>query len=212
MVTDKNFTEGINNLSKEFDKLNPPKKLWYKITSKKSEFQKRMEQPIQKIVDTAVPYFIHKNTEKLKELSKNCKFEKTPELESDKRIAELERKNAELDCQVNRNKYCYSCANATDRCFRNEIGCLCEKYKSYKDENAKLKEENKFLKEQCLILVDGNVCKSTCSEIKKQLTKAKEILEKLLEEEKNNAYWEMNGSDQSSYYEVRKQAEQFLKE
>lgn len=45
-----------------------------------------------------------------------------------------------------------------------------------------------------------------------QLTEAKEILTKLLEEEKNNMYWEMNGSDKSSYYEVRKQAEQFLKE
>ena len=71
MVTSKDFTEGMNNLFKEFSKLNPLKKLWYKITSKKSEFQKRMEQPIQKIVDTAVPYFVHKNTEKLKELSKN---------------------------------------------------------------------------------------------------------------------------------------------
>lgn len=76
MVTSKDFTEGMNNLFKEFNKLNPFKKLWYKITSKKSEFQKRMEQPIQKIVDAAVPYFIHKNTEKLKELSKSCKFEK----------------------------------------------------------------------------------------------------------------------------------------
>lgn len=28
---------------------------------------------------------------------------------------------------------------------------------------------------------------------------------------KANMYWEMNGSDRSSYYEVRKQAEQFLK-
>ena len=45
-----------------------------------------------------------------------------------------------------------------------------------KDENTKLKEENKFLKEQCLILTDGNVCNSICSEIKKQLTKAKEII------------------------------------
>lgn len=76
MVTSKDFTEGMNNLFKEFDKLNPIKKLLYKITSKKSEFQKRMEQPIQKIVDAAIPYFIHKNIEKLKELSKNCKFEK----------------------------------------------------------------------------------------------------------------------------------------
>lgn len=31
-------------------------------------------------------------------------------------------------------------------------------------------------------------------------------------EEKNNMYWEMNGSDKSLYYEVRKQAEQFLME
>ena len=45
-----------------------------------------------------------------------------------------------------------------------------------------------------------------------QLTKAKEILEKLLEEEKNNMYWKMDGSDKSSYYEVRKQAEQFISE
>ena len=39
------------------------------------------------------------------------------------------------------NKYCYSCASATERCFGNEIGCPCEKYKSYKDENAELKEK-----------------------------------------------------------------------
>ena len=94
----------------------------------------------------------------------------------EKRIAELEKENAELDCQMNRNKYCHSCANATDRCFRNEIGCPCKKYKSHKDEITELKEENKFLKKQCLILADGNVCSSTCSEIKKQLTKAKEII------------------------------------
>ena len=41
---------------------------------------------------------------------------------------------------------------------------------------------------------------------------AKEILMKLLEEEKDNMYWEMNGSDKSSYYEIRKQAEQFIEE
>ena len=40
---------------------------------------------------------------------------------------------------------------------------------------------------------------------------AKKILAKLLEEEKDNMYWEMNGSDKSSYYEVRKQGEQFLR-
>ena len=48
-------------------------------------------------------------------------------IESDKRIAELERKNAELDCQMNRNKYCYSCVNATDRCCRAILkGVSCE--------------------------------------------------------------------------------------
>ena len=51
-----------------------------------------------------------------------------------KEIAELEKENAKLDCQMNRNKYCYSCVNATDRCFRNEIGCPCAKYKSYRFE------------------------------------------------------------------------------
>lgn len=56
------------------------------------------------------------------------------------------KENAELDCQMNRNKYCYSCVNATDRCFRKEIGCPCEKYKSYKDENAELEKENAELK------------------------------------------------------------------
>ena len=55
-------------------------------------------------------------------------------------IGKLDAKeNAELNCQMNRNKYCYSCVNATDRCFRKEIGCPCEKYKSYKDENTELK-------------------------------------------------------------------------
>ena len=64
------------------------------------------------------------------------------------KLARLEKENAELDCQMNRNKSCYSCANATDRCFRNEIGCPCEKYKSYKDENAEMKAQIKLLTEK----------------------------------------------------------------
>lgn len=48
--------------------------------------------------------------------------------------------------------------------------------------------------------------------MKEQLTKAKEIIRKLLKEEANNMYWQMDGSDRSSYYEVKKEAEQFLKE
>ena len=58
----------------------------------------------------------------------------------EKRIEELEKENAELLCQKNRNKSCYSCANATEKCFRNEIGCPCQNYKSYKEENAELKK------------------------------------------------------------------------
>lgn len=58
-----------------------------------------------------------------------------------KGITDLEKENAELLCQKNRNKSCYSCANATERCFRNEIGCPCQKYKSYKEENAELEKK-----------------------------------------------------------------------
>ena len=45
---------------------------------------------------------------------------------------------------------------------------------------AKLEKENAELKEQCSILADGNVCSSTCSEIKKQLAKAKKIIRNCL--------------------------------
>ena len=117
----------------------------------------------------------------------------------EKRIAELEKENAELDCQKNRNKACYSCASATERCFKNEIGCPCEKYKSYKDENAELKNRNSELAGQK-------------ASLERWYGEAKKILTKFLEEEKNNMYWEMNGSDKSSYYEVRKQAKQFIRE
>ena len=47
---------------------------------------------------------------------------------------------------------------------------------------------------------------------KVRLAKATEILSALLKEEKENMYWEMNGSDKSSYFEVVKKAEAFLKE
>ena len=84
---------------------------------------------------------------------------------------------AELDCQMNRNKFCYSCTNATDRCFRNEIGCPCEKYKSYKDENV---------------------------EMKKQLTKAKEIIKEMLSI--------LPKENIEGIYEITEEAEQFLRE
>ena len=96
------------------------------------------------------------------------------------------KENAELDCQMNRNKYCHSCVNATDRCFRKEIGCPCEKYKSYKDENAELEKENAELKDKLEILISvGNTCTKG---LHKQLTKAKETEKKYV---RNNAFTSM---------------------
>ena len=49
---------------------------------------------------------------------------------------------------------------------------------------ARLEKENTELKEQCLILADCNTCNSTCKteniEMKKQLTKAKELFNEFL--------------------------------
>lgn len=115
----------------------------------------------------------------------------------EKRIAELEKEIAELDCQKNRNKACYSCANATERCFKNEIGCPCEKYKSYKDENAELKD-----KLEVLIAV-GNTCTKGLNE---QLTKAKEIIKKLV----NEFYYLCELYNFATDYECLAEAEQFL--
>lgn len=105
-----------------------------------------------------------------------------------RKIAELERKNAELDCQMNRNKYCYSCVNAADRCFRNEIGCPCEKYKSHKDEITELKEKVSYLEDNLRVVrkdrenlqlkvgKDLKEFKKDCPYSAEQLTKAKEII------------------------------------
>ena len=73
------------------------------------------------------------------------------------KLSRLEKENAELDCQMNRNKYCYSCTNATDRCFRNEISCPCEKYKSYKDLNKQLTKAKELIKEMLSILPEENI-------------------------------------------------------
>ena len=73
------------------------------------------------------------------------------------KLSRLEKENAELDCQMNRNKYCYSCVNATGRCFRNEIGCPCEKYKSYKDLNKQLTKAKELIKEMLSILPKENI-------------------------------------------------------
>ena len=112
-------------------------------------------------------------------------------------IKELKEENAELDCQMNRNKFCYSCANATDRCFTNEIGCPCEKYKSYKDENAELKEENTKLKERNAELAGQK------ASLERWFSEAKAIIRK---------YYNYNHICGYSYEAIDKQAEQFLKE
>ena len=118
-------------------------------------------------------------------------------MEMRSRIVELEKENAELDCQMNRNKYCYSCANVTDRCFRNEISCPCEKYKSYKDENAELKDKLEIL------IAVGNTCTKG---LNKQLTKAKELIKEL------SSSLSVVGECEEEECELLNRAEQFLKD
>lgn len=130
----------------------------------------------------------------------------------DMRIAELEEKiSVLLSCKnCSENKGGFICVKEYEnKCLTQKIQYI----KELKEENAELKKEVLEVR-QHLDLTESEWGKDTTKLIhfKTQLEKAKEILSKLLEEEKNNMYWEMNGSDKSSYYEVRKQAEQFLKE
>ena len=87
-----------------------------------------------------------------------------------------EKRIAELDCQKNRNKSCYSCINATERCFRNEIGCPCQKYKFWKEENTELKLKLEALDptlEDCTeSLTDARI---KIKELKKELEQAKKV-------------------------------------
>ena len=120
------------------------------------------------------------------------------------------KENAELDCQMNRNKYCYSCANVTDRCFRNEIGCPCAKYKSYKDENAELKA----FRRDCIKLTEDNVVMvKQRGEIAEQLTKAKEIIKDYMTIVKG-AHTAVCGVSEENrtinVLKLNKEAEQFL--
>ena len=113
------------------------------------------------------------------------------------RIAELEKENAEFHCQMNRNN-CYSCINATDKCFKNEIGCPCDKYKSYKDENAELKKQLEMSNK----VYNDNLDYSY--HIEGQLTKAKGIIKDMLSIlPKDNI---------EGVYEIAEEAEQFLNE
>jgi hypothetical protein len=110
----------------------------------------------------------------------------------------LDKENEELDCQKNRNKFCYSCANATERCFRNEIGCPCDKYKSYKDENAELKSENQKWQDEWQEQVQKANEEGYARTLQTiQLSKAKEIIKAFLD---------------SSDLNIKHKAEEFLGE
>jgi cell division septum initiation protein DivIVA len=92
-----------------------------------------------------------------------------------KQIAELEKENAELKSE------CRRCVYTDCPCVLSDYGKdrngICDHFKDVFDENAELKE-------QCSILADCNTCTSTCKteniEMKKQLTKAKEIIRELV--------------------------------
>ena len=150
-----------------------------------------------------------------------------------KNLAELEKENAEFHCQMNRNKFCYSCINATDKCFRNEIGCPCEKYKSYKDEITERKAQIKLLTEKVgfweeqtklkkaqieeydrLNMFDVARTDELREKAQKQLTKAKEIIKKFSEFVNNEVEFDPEHPQEHTnlWNELCEKAEQFLKE
>ena len=71
---------------------------------------------------------------------------------------------------------------------------------------AELEKENAELKEQCSILADCNTCYSSCKneniEMKKQLTKAEEIIKEMLSI--------LPKENIEGVYEITEKAEQFL--
>ena len=78
-----------------------------------------------------------------------------------------------------------------------------EKIKNLEKEIAELKKENTEYESEARA---DKYIKRTVP----KLTKAREIIQKLLEEEKENMYWLMNGSDKSSYFKIKKEAEEFI--
>ena len=81
-----------------------------------------------------------------------------------------------------------------------------------------LKKENEDLKEQCLILADCNTCHSTCKnenvEMKKQLTKAKEIIKKFSEFVNNEVEFDPEHPQEHTdlWNELCEKAERFISE
>lgn len=95
------------------------------------------------------------------------------------------------------------------------VSSLC---KSAVERIEELEKENAELKEQCLILADCNTCHSTCKnenvEMKKQLTKAKEIIKKFSEFVNNEVEFDPEHPQEHTdlWNELCEKAEQFLKE
>lgn len=81
-----------------------------------------------------------------------------------------------------------------------------------------LKKENEDLKEQCLILADCNTCHSTCKnenvEMKKQLTKSKEIIKKFSEFVNNEVEFDPEHPQEHTdlWNELCEKAERFISE
>ena len=79
-----------------------------------------------------------------------------------------------------------------------------------------LKKENEELKEQCLILADCKTCHSPCKdenvEMKKQLTKAKEIIKKFSEFVNNEVEFDPEHPQEHTdlWNELCEKAEQFI--
>ena len=92
--------------------------------------------------------------------------------------------------------------------YRNKNMTYFKQISQLEKENNQLKKENAEYESEARevnIRADKYIKRTV-----PKLVKAREIIQKLLEEEKENMYWEMNGSDKSSYFKIKKEAEEFI--
>ena len=82
-----------------------------------------------------------------------------------------------------------------------DVDNMSKRIKELEEENAEYESEAREVNFRADKYIKRTVPK---------LIKAREIIQKLLEEEKENMYWEMNGSDKSSYFKIKKEAEEFI--
>lgn len=151
--------------------------------------------------------------------------------EKDNRIAELEKENAEAKCECRRCVYTDSPCVLSD--YGKDRNGICDHFKNVFDENAELKADNdarkfamamsekveKQLREENAELKSDNTewerasdkWKSVYEITNNQLTKAKELLERLLITSCNSDVLNLLPNC-SEVLRVRVEAEQFLKE